>query len=585
MQLDGRTVKTEDHAKILFNDFSNLSIQILRIANRGVSKVVFLREVFSLLARFSSCDAIGLRLKEEGHITQWDAVVQPGGELLFSKNENKKIHSSIYDALLRGEVEPAEPFFSKAGSFRVGDASHRLAFTSNQNNKTISLTLKPEGYPSLLLIPISLDKKTRGLLEFKSRQKEFFSEQKIELYESLAHALAVAIVDRRAQAALRERVKELTCFYGISQFIKEPSLSLEDVMKRIVKILPPAFLYPELAASKINFDDRCYISTAFEESKFRLSSDIAVGGITRGSVDVFYLQERFEFGEDPFLEEEQKLLDGVAKQIALLVEGKKAEEERRKLQDQLRHADRLATIGELAAGVAHELNEPLGNILGFAQLIKKAAELPELVGVDIEKIVQASLHAREVVKKLLIFARQVPTQKSRINLNKIVNDGLYFLESRCAKEGIEVIRDLCPELPNIVGDPAQLNQVLVNLVVNAIQAMPGGGQLTVRTHVEEGRVALSVEDTGKGISEEVKRQIFNPFFTTKEVGKGTGLGLPVVHGIVTSHGGTIQVESREGQGSRFTIQLPLPEPRKGNAGSTSIEAEAERNSSDGTEKP
>jgi signal transduction histidine kinase len=235
--------------------------------------------------------------------------------------------------------------------------------------------------------------------------------------------------------------------------------------------------------------------------------------------------------------------------------------------------------------VAHELNEPLGNILGFAQLIKKAAELPELVGVDIKKIVQASLHAREVVKKLLIFARQVPTQKSRINLNKIVNDGLYFLESRCAKEGIEVIRDLCPELPNIVCDPAQLNQVLVNLVVNAIQAMPGGGQLTVRTHVEEGRVALSVEDTGKGISEEVKRQIFNPFFTTKEVGKGTGLGLPVVHGIVTSHGGTIQVESREGQGSRFTIQLPLPEPRKGNAGSTSIEAEAERNSSDGTEKP
>jgi two-component system NtrC family sensor kinase len=578
-------VKTEDHTIILFNDFSNLSTQILRIANRGVSKLEFLREVFTLLAHFSNCDAIGLLLKEEGHITQWDALLQSGGEFLFSKNKYKKIRSSIYSALLRGEFEPAEPFFSKAGSFRVGDASRRLAFASKQNRKTVSLTLEPEGYLSFLLIPISLDKKTRGLLEFKSRQKEFFSEEKIELYESLAHALAVAVVDRRAQAALRERVKELTCFYGISQFIKDPSLSIEDVMKRVVKILPPAFQYPELAVAKISFDDRCYTSTAFEKSKFRLSSDIAVGGITRGSVDVFYLKERFEFDEDPFLEEEQKLLDGVAKQIALLVEGKKAEDERRKLQDQLRHADRLATIGELAAGVAHELNEPLGNILGFAQLIKKAAELPELIGLDIEKIVQASLHAREVVKKLLIFARQVPTQKSRINLNKIVNNGLYFLESRCAKEGIEVIRDLCPELPNIVGDPAQLNQVLVNLVVNAIQAMPGGGQLMVRTHVKEGRVVLIVKDTGRGMSEEVKRQIFNPFFTTKEVGEGTGLGLPVVHGIVTSHGGTIQVESMEGQGSQFAIRLPFPEHAKDDAGSTSTEAEAERNSSDGTESP
>ncbi|UCF99833.1 MAG: hypothetical protein JSV89_09910 [Spirochaetaceae bacterium] len=581
MKTDLGSVHTEGHARILFNDFSNLSTQILRVANRGVSKLTFLQEVFTILARFSGCDALGLLVEEEGHIAQWDAELQSGGELLFSKNEEKKIRSSLYCSLLRGEVKMVKPFLSKAGTFRVGDADQFSVFASKQNQKTTSLTFISEGYQSFLLIPIKLDKKNRGLLEFKSRQKEFFPVENVETYERLADTLAVAIVDRRAQAALRERVKELACFYGISQIIKNPSLSLEDVIKGIVKILPPAFQYPEIAAAVIAFDDRCFTAAAFKESKFRLSSDIVVHGKIRGSVDVLYLKERFEFGEDPFLEEEQKLLDGVAKQIALYVEGRKAEEERRKLQDQLRHADRLATIGELAAGVAHELNEPLGNILGYAQLIKKDAELPEQIGVDIEKIVQASLHAREVVKKLLIFARQVPTQRTRIDLNKIVNDGLYFLESRCAKEGIKVRRDLFTELPDILADSAQLNQVLVNLVVNAIQAMPGGGQLTVRTRLEESGITLVVEDTGSGMSAEVERQIFNPFFTTKEVGKGTGLGLPVVHGIVTSHGGTIKVETGEGQGSRFIIQLPIPELGEGNRGNGDIEVEAENDQRNG----
>jgi len=169
---------------------------------------------------------------------------------------------------------------------------------------------------------------------------------------------------------------------------------------------------------------------------------------------------------------------------------------------------------------------------------------------------KASLHAREVVKKLMLFARQMPPQKIRVNLNRIIKEGLYFLESRCAKENIKVIRLLSGDLPDVKADPAQMTQVLVNIIVNAIQAMPDGGQLTIQTKSTQKSVSLIVEDTGMGMEEKVLKQIFLPFFSTKDVGKGTGLGMSVVHGIVTSHGGTINVDSRVGHGTRFEIQLP-----------------------------
>jgi len=234
-----------------------------------------------------------------------------------------------------------------------------------------------------------------------------------------------------------------------------------------------------------------------------------------------------------------------------------------RLQDQLRQADRLATIGQLVAGVAHELNEPLGNILGFAQLAKKDPKLPERSVEDMEKIVKASLYAREVIHKLLLFARQSPPQKTQVNLNQTIEEGLYFLESRCAKAGIELVRELAPHLPEVSADPLQLQQILVNLVVNAVQAMPDGGKLTIKTLGSRDHVWLIIKDTGIGMTEEVKNKLFTPFFTTKDGDQGTGLGLAVVHGIVASHGGSIRVESEAGKGARFEIQLPVRGPAEG----------------------
>ena len=198
-------------------------------------------------------------------------------------------------------------------------------------------------------------------------------------------------------------------------------------------------------------------------------------------------------------------------------------------------------------------------MLGFAELIGRSADLPEQVARDVDKIFKAALHAREIIRKLMIFTRQMPSRRSVCDLNQPVRDSLDFLAARCAKESIDLVRDLEPALPPIVADGAQLQQVVVNLVVNAIQAMPGGGTLTVRTRSGPGTVSLRVSDTGVGMSPDVRKQLFMPFFTTKDVGHGTGLGLAVVHGIVVAHGGTVHVTSEVGRGSSFEVRIPSAE--------------------------
>lgn len=363
------------------------------------------------------------------------------------------------------------------------------------------------------------------------------------------------------KAALAERVKELTCLYGIAQIAGEPGISLEQVIQRIVELLPPAWQYPQIAYARITLDGISYTTAGFRECSQKQTAEIIIGGVSRGTVELVYTQEEPDLDEGPFLKEERSLINAVARQVALVIERREAEEDKLKLYAQLRHADRLATIGMLAAGVAHELNEPVGNILGFAQLARKCSGLPASAQDDIQKIERASLQARDIIQKLLVFARQRPPRKTQVDLNQVVQDGLFFFEARCVKEGVDLIRILEPNVPEITADPAQLSQVLVNLVVNALQSIPGAGRITVETRSCGDNVYLAVADTGIGMSKQVLEKIFVPFFTTKDVGNGTGLGLPVVHGIVTAHGGSINVESKEGCGTRFEIRLPVGKAR------------------------
>ena len=548
-------------------DFAELSRRILRYANRGLPRLEFIREVVRMLGEFSECDAVELRFQVPGagyRTYRWEAARPPeerfryevhGGDREagepFTNDDNSPLEKLSGD-ILAGRVDISLPYFTRNGSFWTGDVSDDNAFPADTYGR-------PEAGPfkSLALIPFVIDEENVGLLKLKSARLSYFTAAEIEFYENVAQMLGIAVADRRAQYALRERIKELTCLYAITELAEQPGITEEEVLTGAVAMLPPAMQYPANAFGAIIFDGNVYTTPYFPAEGPRLTAEINVAGESRGVVTVAYSGIPTPLEVGPFLPEEVNLLDTIARQVALLIERRQAEEERRGLEEQLRHADRLATLGQLAAGVAHELNEPLANILGFAQLAHKTPGLPKQTAQDCDRIVNAALHAREVVKKLLIFGRQMPTRATRVNLNQIVAEGLYFLESRCAKEGIDLVRDLDPAVPETVADGSQLHQLAVNLIVNAIQAMPAGGRLTLRTRVRGDRIELTVEDTGVGMSPELMKQIFLPFFTTKDVGQGTGLGLAVVHGIVNSHGGSVDVESTEGVGSRFIVTLPV----------------------------
>lgn len=359
------------------------------------------------------------------------------------------------------------------------------------------------------------------------------------------------------EAKLRERVKELSCLYEVVRLAEQLDESFDEVLQGIAELLPAAWQYPEITAGQVELDGRYYRTASFTDTPFKQSADIIVGGRQRGHINVVYLEERPMLYEGPFLEEERHLINALAREVSGIVERHQAREEKARLENQIRHADRLATIGQLAAGVAHELNEPLGNILGFAQLAEKNQDLPELIASDLKKIVDSCLYARKIVSKLKLFARQMPAQRAYTNINDVVKEGMFFIEARSAKQGVAIVKELDHKLPPITADPGQLHQVLTNLTVNALQAMPNGGVLTVRTRTINDKIGLAIEDTGIGMDEEVKSKIFLPFFTTKDVDQGTGLGLSVVQGIVTAHGGVIEVKSHAHKGTTFEVFLPM----------------------------
>lgn len=551
----------------------SLSRNILRFANRGLPRIAFLREVSNMLLDFSGCDALALRLRDGDLRYRWIAARRPQAALNFqivppsAERAGHTIPNPPKDSVLErvcrdiavGRFNPALPCFTDNGSFWTGDTSSPLEFIPFSEKRTPKRKLTIGGeYRSLAIIPFLVDEETVGLMLLRSEKVDYFDESRIALYEGVAQSFGLAVADRRAQVALRERVKELTCLYGIAQIAERQDLTLDEKLQRIVELLPLSWQHPDIAVARMVLSDQTYQTIGFQEGWHRQAADIFINGERVGFVEVIYVEDKPELEEGPFLKEEVSLISEVARQIAVIIEKGEAEKEKIRLQEQLRHADRLATIGQLAAGIAHELNEPLGSILGFAQLAKKSLSEPEQANRDLDKIVNASLFARETVRKLLIFARQMPTRKTTIDFNYMVKEALSFFESRCRKEGINLVKQLNDDPLEIEADPAQMNQILVNLVVNAIQVMPNGGDLTVRTASTGSRnVVLVVEDTGTGMSEEVRRQIFIPFFTTKDLHQGTGLGLSVVHGIVTSHGGTVEVESEVGRGSRFEIVLPV----------------------------
>lgn len=235
--------------------------------------------------------------------------------------------------------------------------------------------------------------------------------------------------------------------------------------------------------------------------------------------------------------------------------------EMQEIQSQLIRSAKLASMGELVAGIAHEINNPLTGILMFASLSSKHKDVPLQVKENLDLIVAETGRCAKIVRGLLEFARESVPEKTPSSINAIITQTLELVSHQSIFQDVDINSQLGEDIPQVELDADQWQQVFVNMIINAGQAMPQGGTLTITTHFLEAvnSVQIILEDTGTGISREHLERIFDPFFTTKEQ-KGFGLGLSVTYGIIQNHGGKVDVQSTEGEGTRFSILLPVENP-------------------------
>ncbi len=221
-------------------------------------------------------------------------------------------------------------------------------------------------------------------------------------------------------------------------------------------------------------------------------------------------------------------------------------------------SERLALIGQLAANVAHELNNPLQGIVTYSHLLLERNSIDDGIKQSLQKIVVQANRSRDIIRGLLDFSRQRKPDKTLSNINNLLFESLSFLENQALMQNVQVVTHLGEDLPSIVIDPSQVQRVFINMIVNAAEAMNGNGKLSITTKQDtvRGCIEITFSDTGSGISEEDLEKIFDPFFTTKETGHGVGLGLAISYGIIKEHNGTISVESEVGKGTTFIVRLP-----------------------------
>ena len=407
-------------------------------------------------------------------------------------------------------------------------------------------------------LPCNVRGRTIGFIGVsRTENDEFLSSDDLELLETLSGYVGIAIENATLYQSLQRKVEDYERLKEFSENIVESinvgilAADLNDCveswnsrMEQLTGVLRENALGQPLAAllppPLIEQLDRTRGDAGIHHfDKLRLSFNGAHNGSPEAVINIAIA---------PLVSRE---MEQIGRLVIFDDITDRAELERRLVQ-----ADKLSSIGLLAAGVAHEVNTPLAVISTYAQMLAKQVMGDDQKSRMLDKIAKQTFRASEIVNSLLNFSRTSTTELGAVNLNRVVQETLSLLEHQLQKAGIQVNTNLEPELAAIHGNFGRLQQVFLNLFINARDAMEPGGVLTIRTTSGESTVDVEVSDTGHGIAPEHLARIYDPFFTTKAARKGTGLGLSVSYGIVQEHGGTIEVFSRPGGGSRFRIELP-----------------------------
>lgn len=362
------------------------------------------------------------------------------------------------------------------------------------------------------------------------------------------------MINSAPEEKLKERIKELLCLYQISKIISKSNNVDQVVLEEIIFSVAKAWRFCEDSIVEIQIKDYVLTTALIPINNVSQHSDIIVSKNVSGIIKVYYPQPKYDLSH--FLKEEQELLDTVSFEIGNYIEKHQSLEKKATLRKTLERKDRLSILGEMTAGIAHELNTPLANILGFAELIKTETKDQVIID-DITKIINSAIYSREIVKKLMFFSCGVPQQLQLLKIKPIITDALSFLKPNFQKKDIQYQLDFQDE--NIIAkvDSIQLTQVLFNLLINAIYIAPKDSIINIEVNSDQENMILKIADNGPGIPHEIKQKLFDPFFTTKPVGESCGLGLSVVHGIVKNHNGEIEVIDNTPTGTIFLIKLPL----------------------------
>ena len=362
-------------------------------------------------------------------------------------------------------------------------------------------------------------------------------------------------VSSNTEAELQERIKELTCLYKVTSLIINADLEQIDVtLKAIAYSLKKALQFPKNTEVVIEIEGNIIENKSIKNSVCIISSAIPVFNLQKGKIEAHI--EGVELKENLYLKEEQELFDTVAIKIGGLLERIEIKKNELSMRRKMEHADRLSILGELTAGIAHELNTPLANILGFSELLKADLKENNKALQDVEKIIQSAIFSREVVKKLMYFACEMPNEMKQVNIVPSIKSAIDLLDATFRKHEVKYIVKVEDEELLLRADTVQLTQIIFNLTINAIYFSPKNGLVIIETFQTDKEVVLRISDEGKGLTPEALEKVFQPFFTTKPTGEGTGLGLSVVHGIVSSHKGTITAKNGSEKGAIFEVRLP-----------------------------
>ena len=353
---------------------------------------------------------------------------------------------------------------------------------------------------------------------------------------------------------LTERIKELSCLYEVTNILNQQELNNEEVFVAIASRLKEAWRFHEKAIVEIFFKDLYFSTNEKLENTIFVKDNLLIENSVVGEIKIHYPADKFT--ENDFLEDEKKLLKKVCYEVSFFLEKKENQIKEAHLKRSAERVDRLSILGEITAGIAHELNTPLGNILGFAELIKQQNNNPQ-IDRDISKIINAAIYSREIVKNLMFFSCEMPQNKSVFAVKPIIMQALTLLGPNFKKGDINYKVSFADDDIKAQIDNIQLTQVLFNILLNAIYVSPPKSEIHVNVFSTESHFVIEIKDNGKGIDDEIKHKIFEPFFTTKPLGEGTGLGLSVVHGIIKSHQGTIEALDNKPKGTIFSIKLPL----------------------------